>query len=279
MQGILSSIKSVFNTIGIVDVLDILIMTYLIFQLIVLARRTRAVQLVKGILILLVAYLVASQIGFKTLNFVLDKVLQYGIIAAIVVFQPELRRALEQMGRGKLASMLGLRSVSQEESAAMVSAINDICAAVETMAEDRTGALIAIERKTGLGDVITTGTVVDSVITPELITTIFYEGSPLHDGAVIVRDARVYAAGCYLPLSSNMEIGREMGTRHRAALGLSENSDAIVIVVSEETGIISVAQNGVIARKLDRSGLQRILRKELLPEPQQKSIFGRVFNK
>lgn len=284
MQAFWNSIVSVFSTMGIVDYLDILIMTFVVYELIMLARKTRAAQLVKGIVILLLAYLLASQLGFKTLNFVLDKVVQFGIIAVIVVFQPELRRALEQLGRSKISRfspirlIFGSKKLSEADMGRLVSAINDICDAAERMAQDKTGALIAIELETGLGDIITTGTVVDSAVSTELITTVFYEGSPLHDGAVVIRDGRLYAAGCYLPLSQNSEIGREMGTRHRAALGLSENSDAIIIIVSEETGIISVAQNGVMVRRLDRQGLLRILKKEILPsEEDTKSLFGKVF--
>lgn len=280
MQGILSSIQSVFNTITVVDVLDILIMSYLIYQVIRFTRRTRAAQLIKGIIMLIIIYLLASQIGFKTVNFVLDKVLQYGIIALLFVFQPEMRRALEKLGRGRFSafSIFSSKSITDEDRARWIAAINDICTAAESMSAEKTGALMAVERQTGLEEIISTGTVVNAAISPELIETIFFEGCPLHDGAVIIRDARLYAAGTYLPLSANPEINRDLGTRHRAAVGLSENSDAMVIVVSEETGVISVAKNGVIVRKLDRQGLQRMLMSEVLPEHTAKSsIFTRVF--
>lgn len=271
MQAVWNFIRSVFGSIELVDVLDILIMTYLIYQLIRLARKTRAIQLLKGILVFLLCYFVSTQAGFKTLNFVLSNFLQFGIIAVIVVFQPELRRALEQVGRTTgLLSNLGAHRAADETTAAWVESINNICNSAETMSKNRTGALIVIEQKTGLGDIISTGTLVDAKLTSELIETIFYEGCPLHDGAVVVRDGRVYAAGCYLPLSANTEIGRELGTRHRAGLGMSENSDAIVIIVSEESGIISVAQNGILVRRLDKISLMRILKREILPEPKEK---------
>ena len=271
MQAVWNLIRSVFGSIELVDVLDILIMTYLIYQLIRLARKTRAIQLLKGILVFLLCYFVSTQAGFKTLNFVLSNFLQFGIIAVIVVFQPELRRALEQVGRTTgLLSNLGAHRAADETTAAWVESINNICNSAETMSKNRTGALIVIEQKTGLGDIISTGTLVDAKLTSELIETIFYEGCPLHDGAVVVRDGRVYAAGCYLPLSANTEIGRELGTRHRAGLGMSENSDAIVIIVSEESGIISVAQNGILVRRLDKISLMRILKREILPEPKEK---------
>lgn len=271
MADIWNMIVSIFSSIEIVDVLDILIMTYLIFHVIQLVQRTRAVQLFKGILVLLLCYIVANQIGFKTVNFLLGNFLQFGIIAIIVVFQPELRRILEQVGRKTgMISFFGSHKSNEEAAAIWLESINNICSSVETMSNSKTGAIIAIEIKTGLNEIAATGTLIDAKLTSELIETIFYEGCPLHDGAIIVREGRVYAAGCYLPLSANNEIGREMGTRHRAALGLSENSDAIVIVVSEETGIISVAQNGVLVRRLDRLALQRILKQETIPEPKEK---------
>ena len=271
MQGIISAVKGVFSSIGFIDILDILIMTYLIYQVILLARKTRAVQLLKGILVLLLCYFVARQLGLKTVNFVLSNFLQCGIIAVIVVFQPELRRILEQVGRntGIISMITGHKGVD-ETTAKYYDSINNICTSCEMMSKSKTGALLVIEQKTGLAEIISTGTVVDATLTSELIETIFYEGSPLHDGAAIVRDGRLFAAGCYLPLSANNEIGRELGTRHRAGLGMSENSDAIVIIVSEETGIISVAQNGVLVRRLDKIALMRILKKELLPAPKEK---------
>lgn len=271
MTTVWNLLKGIFASIQLVDVLDILILTYLIYQLILLAQRTRAVQLIRGIIVLLVCYTVAQYFGFKTLNFVFSNVLQFGIIAAIVVFQPELRRMLENVGRKTGTLPFFGQHRTGEESAAMWSeAINDICASVEAMSMDKTGALIAIELKTGLSEIAATGTTVDACLSSELLETIFYEGCPLHDGAVIVRDGRIYAAGCYLPLSANTEIARELGTRHRAALGLSENSDAVVIVVSEETGVISVAQNGILVRRLDRISLMRILKRELIPEPKKR---------
>ena len=276
MQGIISAIKNVFSSIGLVDILDILIMTYLIYEVILLARKTRAVQLLKGILVLLLCYFVAQQIGFKTVNFVLSNFLQFGIIAIIVVFQPELRRILEQVGRNTgIISMITGRKAGDDIQPKYADAINNICSSCEMMSKNKTGALIIVEQKTGLSEIVATGTVVDATLTSELIETIFYEGSPLHDGAVIVRDGRLYAAGCYLPLSANNEIGRELGTRHRAGLGMSENSDAIVIIVSEETGIISVAQNGVLVRRLDKIALMRILKKELQPVPKEKTKLKR----
>lgn len=275
MTKIWNIIASVFQSIELVDILDILIMTYLIYQLILLVRRTRAVQLSRGIVVLLVCYFVAQQIGFKTLNFLLGNILQFGIIAVIVVFQPELRRVLEHMGRKiGFMSIMGFHRSSEETAAVWSEAINSICASVDSMSRKRIGAIIAVEQKTGLNEIAATGTVVDAHLTSELIETIFYEGCPLHDGAVIVREGKLYAAGCYLPLSPNSEISRELGTRHRAALGLSENSDAIVIIVSEESGIISIAQNGVLVRRLDKLSLSQILKREIMPEVKEKRISG-----
>ena len=244
------------------DVIDILLITFLIYQLIRLVRRTRAAQLIQGIVIVVVGYLISLWFDLKTVKFLFQNVLQIGLLALVVVFQPEIRRALEQVGRGGF-SFLSNRFVSEQFSM-WHQPIVAICESVEHMAEDNVGALIVIERTTGLNEIVGTGSVVDAAVSAELIETVFYEGSPLHDGAMIVASGRIRAAGCLLPLSSNLEISRDMGTRHRAALGMSENSDAMIIVVSEETGIISIAQNGVIIRRLDSQNLFRMLSNELV---------------
>jgi len=263
-DSVLNAMKGVFKIRLIFsDILDIAIVTLIVYGVILLIRRTRAGQLVKGIIISVLSYFIAVQLGLKTVKYIFSNLFQIGLLALIVVFQPEIRRALEQMGRGGF-SFFSNRFVSQQFSM-WHRAIVDICESVEYMSQERTGALIVIERNTGLNEIVGTGTEIDSEISSEILETIFYLGSPLHDGAVIIRDGRVRAAGCLLPLSSNFEISRDMGTRHRAALGMSETSDAIVIVVSEETGIVSVAQNGVIIRKVDNKSLFRMLSIELMP--------------
>ncbi len=263
LSGISNAISGFFTTENWwKDVVDILIVTFLIYEVILLIRRTRAVQLIKGIFIVVVAYLVAQLLELKTVTFIFQNVLQIGLLALIIVFQPEVRRALEQVGRGGF-SFLSNRFAS-DQFTMWHSAISAICGSVQHMADNRVGALIVIERTTGLNEIISTGSVLDAAVSSELIETVFYEGSPLHDGAMIIEKGRIRAAGCLLPLSSNFEISREMGTRHRAALGMSENSDALVIIVSEETGIISVAQNGIIIRRLDEANLFRMLSNELM---------------
>lgn len=270
----LVQILSVFGTIRLVDILDIAIVAFLIYELIVLVRKTRAAQLAKGIILLFVVSFIAENLHMRTLSNILSTVLQFGVLALVIVFQPEIRRVLEQIGHTHIISLdiLRKRSDSEERQLRTTRAIAAVCDAVEQMSASRTGALIVFERKSNLSDVITTGTMINAEVTIELLNTIFYEGTLLHDGAVIMRDGRVYAAGCVLPLSANLEISKEMGTRHRAALGMSENSDAVVVVVSEESGIVSLAKNGVLIRRLDRAALYKILTDDLLSliEPSEK---------
>ena len=238
------------------------------YEVITLVKQTRAAQLMKGILVLFLAFFGSAVFQLRTLNFLLQQVLQFGALALVVIFQPELRRALEQMGRTNIFSFSFFKThtVDEQVREQWQTAIATVCDAVEQMSDSRTGALIVFERRSNLGEIIKTGTVLNADINVEAIGTIFYEGTPLHDGAVVVRDARIKAAGCVLPLSANLEISKDMGTRHRAALGMSENSDAICVVVSEETGIVSLAKNGVLIRRLDRQNLFSLLKSELVPE-------------
>ena len=244
------------------DLLDILLVTFLIYQFIRLIQRTRAVQLIKGIALVIVVYFIAGVLKLKTVSYIFQNVLQIGLLAIIVVFQPELRRGLEQMGRGGF-SFFPKRS-TQERITMWHGVIVAICDSVHSISESKTGALIVIARETGLNEIVGTGAILNAAVTSELIETIFYKGTPLHDGAIIIDNGRLRAAGCLLPLTSNIEISRNMGTRHRAALGMSEASDALVIVVSEENGTVSLAHNGILIRKLDGTNLFRILSNELM---------------
>ena len=264
----------------ITDLLDILIVAFVVYELILLVRQTRAAQLAKGIIILLLFNWVANTVGLRTVAYALNNLMQASLILLIVVFQPELRRALEQMGRTNIfaVQLFKNQAVSYDLREKWRNAVVAICDAAERLSDSRTGALIVIERKTNLGEIIKTGTAMNGDINPEVLGTIFYEGTPLHDGAVVVRDGKIKAAGCFLPLSNNLEIGKDMGTRHRAALGMSENSDAVVVVVSEETGIISMAKNGVLIRRLDRQNLFNLLQEELVPPEEKepkKALFWR----
>ena len=268
MQGILDAIlsfwsllKSVLTTVGVVDALDVLVVAFLLYHTILLVRETRAMQLVKGIAAIMILYIGAEYLNMITLTFIIKTILQWGIVALAIVFQPELRRALEQVGRSKISSF-GRRGNGETHGGHQhnfQAMINAVCDSVQSLSDTQTGALIVIEREIKLGDVIDTGTVIDSEPNAALISNIFYPNTPLHDGAMIFRDARIFAAGCFLPLSSNDEIGRDLGTRHRAALGMSEVSDALVVVVSEETGATALALDGKLRRNISVGELRAVL--------------------
>ncbi|MBR5521455.1 MAG: diadenylate cyclase CdaA [Oscillospiraceae bacterium] len=265
-SGLFSSLISVAKTISLADVIDVAIITYLVFNVLKLMNKTKATPLLNGVALIFFGYIIASQFKLKTVTFLIESLLQVGFIALLVVFQPELRRALEQVGNGNLFSFSIFRKKTVEEAEAerLKKAIAGICDAMERMSEKQTGALIVMEHFTSLESIKKSGTVVNADISPELIGTVFYDGSPLHDGAMIIHNGRITNAGCVLPLSDNLEISKEMGTRHRAALGLSEVSDAIALVVSEETGTISYAKNGVLRRNLDRQSLYDMLNNEFV---------------
>ena len=246
--------KNIVSSVGITDVLDIAIITFLVYKLLGFIRETRAEQLAKGLLLLVVATVLSKWMHLYTLHWLLSGLISAGLVAIVVIFQPELRRALEYLGRSRITNIFG--EVDKEEAKRIV---GQFVEAVDSMSASRTGALIVIEREILLNDIVETGTVIDSQITAQMIGTIFYEGTPLHDGAVIVRGDKLYAAGCVLPLTQNKELNKELGTRHRAGIGITENSDALVIIVSEETGIISIAQNGKLTRFLDGKTIEKKL--------------------
>ena len=277
---IVSRLLNILQSISISDVLDIAIISVIVYYVLNMFKKTRAYQLLTGLVVFFVAYILASYWELKTLKFLIDNMLQVGLIALLVVFQPELRRALEQMG-GNLnflsRNFLRKRTYEEVEIEHLRKAIAAICDGVERMSEKQTGALIVMEKFTRLDSVKQTGTAVNADITPELIGTIFYDGSPLHDGAVIIHEGRITHAGCVLPLSDNLEISKEMGTRHRAALGISEVSDVIALVVSEETGTISYAKDGVLRRHQDRHLLYEMLTKEFVQpilDAQERNIYN-----
>lgn len=230
--------------IGIADIIDIAVIAYVIYQGIVFLRESRAGQLVKGLVILFVVFVFAKWWNLVTIQWALSKAIDFIIIAAAVIFQPELRRILERVGRTKLTAT----QLFDEQESVQAESIDKICKAAGFMQEKKIGALIVFERETQLGEIINTGTIVDAAASVSVVNNIFFPKSPLHDGAVIVRNGRIYAAGCILPLSSLDLSSSSMGTRHRAAIGMSENSDAVVLVVSEETGTISIAEGGKITR-------------------------------
>ena len=267
----LNSIIANFQTFKLVDLLDIIIIAFLIYQLLGIINRTRAGQLAKGALLVLAVYLVANTLNMRTVTWLLNSLLQVGLLTLVVLFQPEIRRALERMGQTdqwmyRLFNVRGRYYNDSSLKGAWRSAIIAICDAAERFSETKTGALIVLERNTNLSEIVRTGTPVNSAVNLEVLGTIFYEGTPLHDGAAIIENGRIKAAGCVLPLSNNLDLGKDMGTRHRACLGIAENSDAIAIVVSEETGIISMAKNGVLIRHFDRQTLYTRLIDEMIPK-------------
>ena len=233
---------------GWIDLLDILFVAFLVYQILVWFRMTRAWTLFKGVVLLVVVALAASMLRMNMTSWLLQNTMVYGVLAVVIIFQPEIRKALERLGHGGLFSIL-----SSDEGADKVSkeTVKQIADAMEQMAAVKTGALIVVEQEVGLGEYEQTGIAVDGIVTSQLLINIFEKNAQLHDGAVIIRDNRIVSATCYLPLSDNMNISKAMGTRHRAALGLSEVSDAKIFVVSEETGAMSMAQGGKITREID----------------------------
>lgn len=260
-----NSIISLLKTFSFADLLDIIIIAFIIYNVIKFIRETRAGQLVKGILVLVILYIASYKLNFKMLSGLLNNFFQFSIIALLVVFQPELRRALEQLGRSAAVNFSG-SPISGFESQIEKDrdCINNIIDTCMLFSQTRTGALIVFECKTKLGDIINTGTVVNARASVPLVGNIFFNKAPLHDGAMIIRDGSIYAAGCILPLTKNENVSLELGTRHRAAIGISEISDAISVVVSEETGEISITENGVIKRDLEKDQLKQILYNKIL---------------
>lgn len=243
-----------------IDVVDILVVAYIIYRVMKLLKDTSAARLAKGILILVLIMLFASFLHLTMISWLLRNALSVGVFAVVVIFQPELRRLLEQIGKGNLSRML-IPDTDPNVAESMIVATVSACA---DMSRTKTGALIVFERKERLGEIIATGTRVDAAPSAELIKNIFFKNSPLHDGAMIVRAGRVCAAGCVLPLSGNQGLSRDLGTRHRAAVGMSETADSVLVVVSEETGAISVAIGGMLKRHLSPEILQKMLESELL---------------
>jgi len=239
---------------------DILVVAYIIYRVMKLLKDTSAARLAKGILILVLIMLFASFLHLTMISWLLRNALSVGVFAVVVIFQPELRRLLEQIGKGNLSRML-IPDTDPDVVESMIVATVSACA---DMSRTKTGALIVFERKERLGEIIATGTRVDAAPSAELIKNIFFKNSPLHDGAMIVRAGRVCAAGCVLPLSGNQGLSRDLGTRHRAAVGMSETADSVLVVVSEETGAISVAIGGMLKRHLSPEILQKMLESELL---------------
>lgn len=257
------NVKNYLQLISVADIIDVLIMTFIIYKLLVLIRKTQAARVLKGIVLLVVALAIASFAGLNVINFLLSNTLQLGLIAILVLFQPELRRMLETVGgSGSLAKIIGK---GEEDSGDMENVIAQVVSATSTLSQQRIGMLLVFERSIRLDEVVKTGTVIDSAVTSMLIRNIFFPKAALHDGATIIRDGRMLAAGCVLPLTTNNNLSPDLGTRHRAGVGVSEVSDAVVVIVSEETGSVSVAIGGMLKRHLKSDTLAALLRNELIP--------------
>ena len=255
---------------GIKDIVDVVIIYYVIYRILGFIRETRAEQLVKGLLFLLIAAFISGLFNLYALNWILIGATQFGLIALVVVFQPELRRGLEFMGRGKfIRPQFG--DINKEEIKAAAAAVTK---AVDYFSTTKTGAIIVMERETPLKDITESGAVLDSNISTDLLKNIFYEGTPLHDGAVLIRGMRIFAAGCVLPLSQDTELSMDLGTRHRAGIGITEHSDAVALIISEESGVISLAENGKLTRFLDIKTVEKTLLNFYLTETDEKNQFS-----
>lgn len=259
MDAVLNYILKYVRLIGLNDIIDVFIVAVVIYYIIKFIRETRAMQLVKGIAVFMVIFLISNIARLNTLNYIIGGTVQIGLFAIVVIFQPELRSFLERMGRFKVDRIINF-AVDSEVNDMHVTIESVVKSAVD-MSSSKTGALIVMEQETKLGDFMTSGTRLDADVSSGLLENIFVPNTPLHDGAVIIRGNKIMAAGCMLPLTTNNNLSYELGTRHRAAIGLSENTDAIVIVVSEETGKISIARNGTLTRNLTGDSLSKALHK------------------
>lgn len=261
IENFFYTIKNSILEIKILDIVDILIVAFILYYVIKLTRKTRAVQVLKGVGLFVLFAAICDLIGLTTISWLLSQFLSVAAMMLVILFQPELRKAFEKVGTGKI---IDLNVV--EENVIEQKAVDELHKAILKLSMHKVGALIVFEKKTGLRDVIESGTEIDAKVSAQLIENIFFKNSPLHDGAMIIRNARITAAGCFLPMSDNKNVSAELGTRHRAALGVSELSDCYVIIVSEETGVISVANEGMLTRYVDSKSLTRVLESVLLKE-------------
>ena len=264
MENILNAFSSFFKTIyfpqiHITDILEILLISFLLYQIICWFKKSRAWTLLKGIAVLALCWLFAAIFGLNTILWIFRNTISVGIIAIIIIFQPELRNALEQLGKRNFIASLFDSGSNEKKERFSAKTTNELVKAVFEMSKNKTGALIVIEQNVALGEYERTGIPIDAMVSSQLLVNIFEHNTPLHDGAVIMRNNRIVAATCYLPLSDNLEINKELGTRHRAGIGISEVSDSMTIIVSEETGDVSVAVGGELFRKLDADNLKKKL--------------------
>ena len=267
--NIIDTAASYIKTIGIADAIDILIVAYLIFQASIFVRKTNSRNLARGIILIIIVLIVSTLFRLTMISFLIRKAMELGLIAIVILFQPELRRVLERVG----SSFSSSRSLS---TPVLESAISQTVFACKDMSASKTGALIIFERAVDLGTIVSTGTTVNADVNSELLKNLFFNKAPLHDGAVIIHDARIQAAGCVLPLTQSQNLSKDLGMRHRAGIGLSEQSDAVVIIVSEETGAISMAIDGMLKRHLTPAALTQLLHSELIVEQEPKTAKERI---
>lgn len=263
----LNTVMELARLIRITDIIDIALIAFLIYHLFRFVRRSRSGQVAKAILLIIIAMSAANLLHLRVVSFLLNNAVELGLITLVIIFQPEIRRFLERMGSGRIKELF-MAEASNDE---VETAIEETVRAYVSLSKDKVGALMVFERKTMLDDVLKTGVAMDARITAELLKNLFWNKAPLHDGAVIVRSGRIIGAGCMLPMSGNVNLSRDLGMRHRAGIGISETSDAVVAIVSEETGAISVAINGMLKRHLTPESLEKLLRSELVPEPEEKA--------
>lgn len=256
------------------NLVDIFLVWFVIYKLIMIAKGTKAVQLLKGIFVILFVKFISDTFNLQTLGWMMQQVLLWGFLAIAIIFQPELRRALEQLGRGSIFS----RTRKEEDENAQGELVEALVKSVDYMAKRRIGALISIEKETGLADYIETGIKMNSKISSELLINIFIPNTPLHDGAVIISKNQIAAAACYLPLSDSQFVSKELGTRHRAALGISEVTDSLTIIVSEETGNVTIAKNGELYRKLEADVFRQMLEEEFINRNKAKQTTSSIWN-
>ena len=266
MQNFITMVMNSLKSMSFTAIIDILVVAFILYKGYMLIKETRAEQLLKGIAFIIILIPISAILNLSMLYFILSKTLTIGIISVVIIFQPEIRRALEHLGRSAFEDKHGF--VDKEQRNIYV---NEIVNAVSNLADSKIGALIAIEQGTGLGEIISSGTIIEAKITSNLLENIFVVNTPLHDGATIIGKDKILAAGCVLPLTNNKEINKKLGTRHRAGIGLSEISDALVIIVSEETGIISLAINGRLTRNYDKDRLRSILLK-IMDHREEKNV-------
>lgn len=250
-------IKALISSFGLFDALDVAIVAFAIYHILSFVRETRAEQLGKGILVVLIAKVLAEALELYTINWILGYIIDMGAIALVIIFQPELRRALEYLGRNKFLP----QKQGKVDKTGVQALISTLVETADEFSKNRVGALMILERQTSLTDIAETGTYLNADVSKELLGNVFYEGAPLHDGAVILRSGRILSAGCVLPLTQNQNLSKDLGTRHRAGIGVSEVSDAISLIVSEESGIISIAVDGRLSRFLDLKSVERTLTK------------------